>query len=123
MLTKTPYLKVRGNLFFSGAATLFLSSFLCIICSAQPTNYQRLLSFGPTPQSGTAPRGRLLQGLDGFLYGTTYAGGSSNLGTIFKVGRQGSNFTVLHSFSDGEFPYAGLIQDSDGTLYGTTTGG
>lgn len=123
MPTKAPYLQVRGNLFFCTVATLFLSSFLCLICSAQPTNYQRLSSFGPTPQSGIAPRGRLLQGLDGFLYGTTYAGGSSNLGTVFKVGRQGSSFTVLHSFSDGEFPYAGLVQDSDGTLYGTTTGG
>lgn len=99
-------------------------SFHCLTCLAQPqTNYQRLLSCGPTRQYGIAPRGRLLEGMDGFLYGTTYAGGNSNLGTVFKMDRKGGNFSVLHSFSDGQFPYAGLIQTSDGTLYGTTTGG
>src|SRR5690349_5863123 len=118
MPTRKSLLGTPGNLFIWAAAALFVSSFFCLPCSAQPTNYQRLLSFGPTRQSGIAPRGRLLQGFDGFLYGTTYAGGSSNLGTVFKLSRQGANFTVLHSFSDGEFPYAGLIQDSDGTLYG-----
>jgi uncharacterized repeat protein (TIGR03803 family) len=61
--------------------------------------------------------------MDGFLYGTTYAGGSNNLGTVFKMDHRGGNFSVLHTFSDGQFPYAGLIQVSDGTLFGTTTGG
>jgi uncharacterized repeat protein (TIGR03803 family) len=43
---------------------------------------------------------------------------------IFKIGKDGSGFTVVRSFSgqngEGENPYAGLIQASDGSLYGLT---
>src|SRR5258706_5965031 len=80
---------------------------------------------------GQAPYGKVLQGLDGALYGTTYQGGISNLGTIFKINSDGSGHTVLHSFTkarvgspyDGYNPKAGLVQALDGTLYGTTESG
>jgi uncharacterized repeat protein (TIGR03803 family) len=58
----------------------------------------------------------------GNLYGTTIEGGSSGLGTVFKLDKRG-NFNVLHSFSgnaDGGLPFAPLILDSAGNLYGTT---
>ncbi|HEV2207706.1 MAG TPA: choice-of-anchor tandem repeat GloVer-containing protein [Verrucomicrobiae bacterium] len=87
------------------------------------TNYQRILSTGPTSANGSFPRGQLLEGQDGFLYGTTYAGGSNNLGTVFKVAKNGAHFSLLHSFNDGDFPYAGVVQGSNGTLFGTTSGG
>src|SRR5262249_52353209 len=40
------------------------------------------------------------------VYGTTANGGSSNLGTVFKVNTDGSGYTVLKSFagSDGANP-------------------
>ena len=80
---------------------------------------------------GQAPYGKLLQGLDGALYGTTYQGGISNLGTIFKINPDGNGHTVLHGFTktrvgspyDGFNPKAGLVQALDGTLYGTTESG
>jgi uncharacterized repeat protein (TIGR03803 family) len=58
------------------------------------------------------------------LYGTTYYGGTSGVGMIFKLDPQG-NLTTLHSFgyADGAFPTAGLIYATDGYFYGTTTAG
>ncbi len=67
---------------------------------------------------------RLLEGADGSLYGTTQFGGTAGVGTIYRVQRDGSGFTLLKSFtrltSDGRNPVAGLFQDDDGVLYGTT---
>jgi len=76
--------------------------------------------------SGTAPStttGPLVAGLDGNLYGASFVGGTSNMGTIFKM-TTGGTITVLHNFSgsDGATPQ-GLVQASDGNLYGTTTFG
>ncbi len=76
-----------------------------------------------TGSDGAYPAARLLATPDGFLYGTTSAGGAADFGTIFKVGTSGASFSVLHSFDafDGAAPYAGLIQATDGNLYGTTS--
>jgi len=62
---------------------------------------------------------------EGNFYGTTYAGGPYNYGTVFKVDAAG-NETVLHGFGqghDGRTPYSGLVLDSTGHLFGTTYGG
>jgi len=59
------------------------------------------------------------------LYGTTYKGGTSARGLIFKINPTG-DLTILHNFtggSDGAFPYAPLIVDSVGNLYGTAAYG
>jgi uncharacterized repeat protein (TIGR03803 family) len=75
---------------------------------------------------GADPQSSLIQGADGYLYGTTYQGGANGpYGTIFKTDTNGSTFTSLHSFAyyTGGYPYAGLIQGTDGNLYGTTTAG
>lgn len=70
------------------------------------------------------PDGSLLQARDGFLYGTAYAGGASNLGGVFKISTNGSPFSVLRSFGqyagDGVEPHAGLVAHPDGRLAGTT---
>jgi len=73
---------------------------------------------------GSNPAAALLLGSDGNFYGTTYSGGSSNNGTVFKITPSGS-LTTLCSFnsSNGKNPYAGLIQGSDGNFYGTTYSG
>ncbi len=58
-------------------------------------------------------------------FGTTYYGGASNLGTVYKLAGDGTE-TVLYSFaegSDGANPEAGLIADAKGNLYGTTYSG
>lgn len=55
------------------------------------------------------------------LYGATYAGGSSNLGTIFRISADGNDYAVLKSFtgSEGANPVGGLLL-ADDKLYGTT---
>jgi uncharacterized repeat protein (TIGR03803 family) len=58
------------------------------------------------------------------LYGTTFAGGSTNNGTVF-VAKTGGKERVLHSFArkgDGHSPDAGL-RLLNGIFYGTTTSG
>ncbi len=71
---------------------------------------------------GRSPDG-LVQGSDGYLYGTTSGGGTNNNGTVFKISANGA-FTTLYSFggNDGAGP-GGLVQGSDGNFYGTTSGG
>ncbi len=63
----------------------------------------------------------LAQGRDGNLYGTADAGGTSGMGTVFKMTPAGA-VTTLHNFSgtDGQNPDGGLILGTDGNFYGTT---
>ncbi|MGO8734065.1 MAG: beta strand repeat-containing protein [Terriglobia bacterium] len=70
---------------------------------------------------GAAPSAALIQGSDGYYYGTALLGGANGYGTVFKVDSSG-NVTPLHEFSsaEGESPSASLVQASDGSFYGTT---
>jgi uncharacterized repeat protein (TIGR03803 family) len=64
----------------------------------------------------------LVQGIDGYLYGATFSGGSAGYGTLFRISTNGQ-FASLHSFAggiDGANPAGPLVQGSDGKLYGTT---
>jgi uncharacterized repeat protein (TIGR03803 family) len=85
--------------------------------------YTVLYSFAALPD-GNLPSGNLLQGADGFLYGVTGAGGSNDVGTVFKLGTNGTGYSLLHTFTtngnDAWGPVGGLAQGDDGTLYGTT---
>ena len=89
-------------------------------------NYQRLKSFG-IPNTGLNPWAGVIEGQDGSLYGTTYSGGNANLGTVYRVRKDGSGMTVLHHFDNttgnGANPVGGLVQDANGVLYGTTYSG
>jgi uncharacterized repeat protein (TIGR03803 family) len=74
---------------------------------------------------GSNPQAALVQGSDGYFYGTAFNGGASSSGTLFKISTSGA-LTGLHSFtggSDGSNPQAGLTQGSDGLFYGTTQSG
>jgi uncharacterized repeat protein (TIGR03803 family) len=70
---------------------------------------------------GKNPEAALVQGNDSYFYGTTYAGGAHNDGTIFKISSAGT-FSTLYHFGgpDGSNPRAALIQAADGYFYGTT---
>ena len=76
--------------------------------------------------SGSSPYGDLV--LSGsMLYGTTQSGGGSgSAGTVFRMGVDGSNYTVLRRLSgardDSSQPIGGLVL-SGNTLYGTARGG
>ena len=78
---------------------------------------------------GSAPKGSLTLGTDGFLYGTTTTGGTlGGFGTVFKVSTTGT-LTTLVQFSGttgialGSSPNGGLVLHPNGELYGTTSAG
>jgi uncharacterized repeat protein (TIGR03803 family) len=76
----------------------------------------------PGLHDGDWPWAGLVMDKRGNFYGTTSAGGSSNAGTVFKLGPTGKE-TVLYSFkgyADGNEPEDNLILDNEGNLYGTT---
>jgi uncharacterized repeat protein (TIGR03803 family) len=89
-------------------------------------NYTNLYSFRGSSNGGYTPYGRLVQGTDGNLYGTTQSGGGHGGGTVFRISPNG-NYTNLYSFlsfsGDGQLPTEGLVQCGDGNFYGMTESG
>src|ERR1700732_1231950 len=51
--------------------------------------------------NGEYPYGGLVRDAKGNLYGTTYVGGASGAGTVFRLGKTGKQ-KVLHSFTGGK---------------------
>jgi uncharacterized protein (TIGR03437 family) len=81
---------------------------------------------------GSTPNGGLVEGPDGYLYGSASRGGvnmgqaaNAGNGIIFRISKTGS-FQNLHTFctsstcTEGRFPTA-LVLGLDGKFYGTTT--
>lgn len=91
-----------------------------------------LYSFQGTPygsgSDGANPSASVVFDPAGNLYGTTYYGAPSGVGTVFKLSPNGGGTwteTVLHAFegSDGAYPDGRVVLDGVGNLYGTTTRG
>jgi uncharacterized repeat protein (TIGR03803 family) len=87
-----------------------------------------LHNFGKGTDGGFPYAGLVMDG-KGNLYGTTtFGGGASEDGTVFRIDEKGRE-TVLYRFCpkngcrDGETPVAALIGDAKGNLYGTTVYG
>ena len=81
-------------------------------------------SFGGTGD-GANPRGSLIQGNDGSLYGMTPGGGEAGLGVVFKITFADVE-TVLYSFAHGTYgasPRGSLLRANNGHFYGVTSGG
>jgi uncharacterized repeat protein (TIGR03803 family) len=102
------------------------------------SNYKILYAFGSQQYDGAEPlAGMILRpqtGGEGYdtLYGTTYAGGTNGLGSLFSVATDGSFCHNIYSFAgpDGIGPECKLtllespeIANPDPTLIGTTTAG
>ncbi len=92
--------------------------------SAQAQTYKVIYNF-TGGQDGSYPEAGLTMDRGGKLYGTAYQGGATNRGTVFKLARKGSGWSLspLYSFTgreDGGAPIARVVFGPDGSLYGTT---
>jgi uncharacterized repeat protein (TIGR03803 family) len=89
------------------------------ISTAHAATLTTLFSFNG--QNGRNPFGDLITDASGNLLGTTFGGGASDAGTIFRLDRTGA-LTTLVSFNDlgGVAPNSGLIADASGSLLGST---
>ena len=77
------------------------------------------------PDGANPWAGPLVQGRDGFLYGTTSDGGSGDFpGSIFQISTNGFFNSLCGLYGDdGLRPYGGLVEGSDGNFYGTSQSG
>ena len=77
-------------------------------------------------KSGFSPRGDLIEGPDGYLYGTLPSGGEELGGILFKINPDGSDFRKLVIFKreeTGAYPVSTPLIGSDGRIYGTCSSG
>ncbi len=105
----------------SAALTLVCVLLLGAVRPAQAQSETVLYNFLGKPDGANPVAGVTLDAA-GNIYGTTDNGGSSGLGTVFKLAPDGKE-TVLYSFAgqaEGANPYAGLVRGKKGYLYGAT---
>ncbi|MGA3008462.1 MAG: choice-of-anchor tandem repeat GloVer-containing protein, partial [Opitutaceae bacterium] len=128
-LTYTPAINYTGTDTFTFTASCdgMTSNTATITITVLPSSTPSLnviYNFTGSNNGGVGPDAALVQGSDGYFYGTTMVGGSSNDGTVFKTTPAGA-LTTLVSFTgpNGAQPMAGLIEGTDGNFYGTTDGG
>jgi uncharacterized repeat protein (TIGR03803 family) len=82
-------------------------------------------NFAGQPKDGQSPQAGLSFDTMGNLYGTTFYGGTHNVGTVFQMKPSGSNwkYRIIHAFPGypgGYNPVGGLTQGKNGYYYGTT---
>ncbi|MGA9474547.1 MAG: choice-of-anchor tandem repeat GloVer-containing protein [Terriglobales bacterium] len=92
---------------------------------AHPQTETVLYSFPIQDEQSPYPYAGVILDSKGNIYGTTWIGGTSGKGTVYKVSPNGVE-TVLYNFSgggDGANPIGALVRDSIGNFYGTTNAG
>lgn len=90
------------------------------------TGFTIVHAFGVTPDDGQRPFGSLLL-LNGWLYGTTTAGGANGDGTLFRLRPSDGRYELLASFdraTSGSLPEDNVVPSADGRLlFGLTQAG
>ena len=95
----------------------------CVFKVGPDGMYTKLASFDYTSHGGQLEGGVVMAG-DGNLYGTAGSGGTSGMGTVYRLTPSGA-VTKLADFngSNGAYPCGSLILASDGAMYGLTQQG
>jgi uncharacterized repeat protein (TIGR03803 family) len=96
-----------------------------VVYEVDSAGIETVIASFPFAAGGSNPYAGLIRGPAGNFYGTTFYGGASNLGVVYKLDLSGRE-TVLHTFTggaDGSNPAAGVVLDASGNVYGTTEGG
>ena len=108
-----------GN--FYGTTTAGGSSNLGVVFKITSSGNLTVLYNFTGGSDGASPQAPPIQGADGNWYGTAFAGGTGNLGTIYKITPSG--FAPLYQFDGphGANPSAPLLLGVDGNLWGTAT--
>ena len=118
LVTTPKYLALSkdGNLY--GATSAVGTSNGTVFRLSGGTTYTRLATLDYARDGG--PYGAPFLGTGGLLYGLTFDGGQTGIGSIYTIKPDGA-ITTLFAFNGttGMYPTA-LVQTADGTLYGTT---
>jgi uncharacterized repeat protein (TIGR03803 family) len=122
-----PLIDLKGILYgttYAGGTGSACSAGCGTVYAIYPSGTERVLySFKGKPDGAGPALGALIDVHD-TLYGTTYSGGASDNGSVFKIAPSGAE-RVIYSFKgypDGAAPEQALLY-SHGGLYGTTTDG
>jgi uncharacterized repeat protein (TIGR03803 family) len=121
-----------GSLVFSGGVLFGATSWggpnaegTVFKINADGSDYALLHAFAGGAFDGRFPEGGLID-TGGVLIGMTWAGGTNEMGTIFKVNRDGNGFALLHSFAgvDGAAPAGdSSVTPLGGSLFGAAGSG
>ena len=87
------------------------------------SGYAVIHDFDLKAGDGNYPGFGLTEGRDGALYGTTFSGGASNGGVVFKLRKNGAGYHVLWSLPYSSLPFGPLRVGSASLLYGITYAG
>jgi uncharacterized repeat protein (TIGR03803 family) len=102
------------------------ANYLGTVFSITPTGQENWLYSFCSSNDGVQPLAPVIDGGDGYLYGTTSGGGAA--GTVFKIpyaGAQPCSDVILLKGPSGDFNYgtsAALLLGTDGNFYGVTQG-
>ena len=114
-----------GTTYYGGSANGSSGYGTVFAVNVDGSGYQTLHSF-VTTTNGYKPYGTVTVS-GSTLYGMTYYGSGTGVGSIYSLNTNGGSFTNLHTFaggvSDGSRPLGGTLILSGGTLYGTTVHG
>jgi len=118
-----PFMDKTGNIY--GTTSSCGTSKLGTVWKLNKNGRERVLhSFAGGSSDGEYPLAGVIVDAVGNVYGNTETGGPANVGTVYKISKNGK-FTLVHSFNgtDGKFPYGSFVQDAKGTFFGTTQNG
>ncbi len=115
--------KIYGTAYGDGTANGTVDAGAIFRLDKDGSNFEILHYLNFSNGDGEELGAGLLEASDGLLYGTTESRGANGGGTLFRINRDGTNFTVLRDFvsaTDGCCLSSKLIENN-GVIYGVNT--